>query len=585
MAETIIQPPNSCRPRRTGSGAVAWRVWVPHAGRVELMLAHDRVAMTKDEDGFFTTEIHGAGAGDRYGYSIDGGPPRPDPCATHQPDGVHRLSALSFPEDFVWRHEGPRIGRPDLILYEIHIGTFTDAGTFDAAIGRLDDLVDLGINAIEVMPVAQFPGSRGWGYDGVHPYATQHRYGGPEAFQRFIDAAHGRGLAVILDVVFNHLGPEGNYLNEFGPYFTDRYPTPWGPAFHFDGPESRPVRDWVLDCVWQWIHDFRLDGLRLDAVHAIHDATTPHLLTEINELAARAAAARGGRALMIAESLLNDVVMVTPAEQGGHGFDAEWNDDFHHAITAWMTGERHAKYADYGEVEKIATVFRETFYLDGRDSRYHGGPWGKPAGKTPGDRFIIALQDHDHVGNRASGDRLSTQVDEARLRLGACLTLLSPFLPMLFMGEEYGETRPFLFFCEFSDPRLIEGVRRGRRRDYGLTGEIPDPQSERTFRESRLSWDWSRDDRRTLRHLYRDLIALRKREPGLRESGARREVILDGNLLRVERGAGLTVIYHLGDTPISAEMLPTSDSTVIWRSGSDDAGRLAPFETLVVRSG
>ncbi len=580
MSDTRLVSPISRRPE-----SVVCRVWAPRAGRVELVLADERMPMTAESDGWFSAEIRGAKAGDRYGYSLDGGPPRPDPRSRHQPDGVHELSALCFPEDFVWRHANPVIERADLILYELHPGTFTDAGTFDAAIGRLDDLVDLGINAIEVMPVAQFPGSRGWGYDGVLPFATQHSYGGPEAFQRFIYAAHGRGLAVILDVVFNHLGPEGNYLNEFGPYFTDRYPTPWGPAFNFDGPDSRPVRDWVLDCVWQWIHDFRLDGLRLDAVHAIHDASTPHLLVEINQTAAKAAEARGGRTLMIAESLLNDVVMVTPVGRGGHGFDAEWNDDFHHAVAAWMTGERHAKYIDYGEVEKIATVFRDSFYLDGKHSRYHGGPWGKPAGETGGDRFIIALQDHDHIGNRARGDRLSTLVDGARLRLGACLTLLSPFLPMLFMGEEYGETRPFLFFCEFGDARLIEGVRRGRRRDYGLTGEVPDPQSERTFLESRLSWDWSHDDRRRLRELYRDLIALRKREPGLRETGARREIALDHKLLRVTRGDGLTVIHHLGEADISTESWLTADSTLIWRSENGEPDRLGPFETLVFRSG
>ncbi len=540
----------------------------------------------ENDAGFFTVEKAGVPADQRYGFSLDGGPARPDPCTLFQPDGVHRPSALFFPEDFPWRHDNPAIERSDLVLYELHIGTLTEAGTFDAAIERLDDLVDLGINAIEVMPVAQFPGKRGWGYDGVHPFATQHSYGGPAAFQRFIDAAHGRGLAVILDVVFNHLGPEGNYLDEFGPYFTRRYPTPWGRAFNFDAPDAGPVRDWVLECTWQWIHNFRLDGLRLDAVHAIHDDSEKHLLAEINEVAEQAATARGGKALMIAESLLNDVVMVTPIAEGGHGFAAEWNDDFHHAVAAWMTGERHGKYIDYGDPRKIATVFEDTFYLAGRASEYHGAPWGKPAVDVPGDRFIVALQDHDHIGNRARGERLGHQIDESRLRLGACLTLLSPFLPMLFMGEEYGETNPFLFFCEFSEAKLIDGVRRGRKRDYGLEGEIPDPQAESTFRDSRLTWNWRADpDRQGLRDLYRDLISLRKREPALRDF-ERKAVSLveieDSPVLKLERGGGaLTIHFHLGEKAVNY----SPEGTLVWRSGDGEkVDRLGGFETLVLRT-
>lgn len=585
------EPISSCRPQKTGPDSVSWRVWAPRAQQVELVLGDERVAMNAEESGggFFSVEKSGVTAGKRYGFSLDGGPTRPDPCTLYQPDGVHQASALFLPEAFEWQHENPVIALRDLVLYEFHIGTFTDAGTFDAAIDRLDDLVDLGVNALEVMPVAQFPGERGWGYDGVHPFATQHSYGGPEAFQRFIDAAHARGLMVILDVVFNHLGPEGNYLNEFGPYFTKRYPTPWGPAFNFDGDDAQPVRDWVLDCVWQWIHDFRLDGLRLDAVHAIHDGGEKHLLAEINELAERAAEARGGEALMIAESLLNDVVMVTPMVEGGHGFDAEWNDDFHHAIAAWMTGERHAKYVDYGELQKIATVFEETFYLGGRESEYHGATWGKPVGDLPGDRFIIALQDHDHIGNRSRGERIAHQVDESRLRLGACLTLLSPFLPMLFMGEEYGETNPFLFFCEFGEEHLIEGVRKGRKRDYGLKGEIPDPQAASTFHDSRLSWDWENDPvRQRLRTLYRDLIALRKREPALREFERKTVSLIDHEnspVLKLERGekAELTILFHLGEQPVN--FFPEAVSgIVIFRSGDGESDTFGAFETIVLRN-
>lgn len=541
--------------------------------------------MESEEERFFTRLVSDLSPGIRYGYSLDGGPTRPDPCSSHQPDGVHRLSAIDEPEAFPWSAENPAIERGDLVLYELHIGTFTDEGTFDAAIGRLDDLAELGVNAIEVLPVAQFPGTRNWGYDGVHPYATQNTYGGPESFRRFIDEAHRRGLAVVLDVVFNHLGPEGNYLAEFGPYFSNRHPTPWGDGFNFDGPDASPVRTWVLDCVRQWIHDFRLDGLRLDAVHAMKDDSSPHILTDIQKTADEAAADRGGQCIVIAESLRNDISIVTPVAEGGLGVDAEWNEDLHHAISAWLTGERHGKYVDYGEVEDVERVFRETFHLSGRHSDYYGGPWGGPAGDIPGDRFVVSLQNHDHIGNRARGERIAVQVDETRHRLGACLTLLAPFLPMVFMGEEYAETRPFPFFCDFSDPDVIEGVRRGRKRDYGLSGPIPDPQGETTFASARLSWEWRDDPRRTrTRQLYRDLIRLRREIPQLRDfrnRSVRFHPDFGKSVLEIRRGAEreIACLFHLaeGEVSLPDELRP------IWRSGDSGGPVLGSFETVVGR--
>jgi len=574
----------SYRPRPITEQSMQWRVWAPLADRVEIVFFENdqeatRSTMLRDDAGVHTHEGEGS-HGLRYGYSLDGGPPLPDPCSLHQPTGVHDPSEVYFPERFDWRSSAPSIEQKDRILYELHIGTFTTKGTFDAAIARLDDLVELGVNTLEVLPVSQFPGERNWGYDGVHPYATQNTYGGPEAFQRFVDAAHDKGLQVILDVVFNHLGPEGNYLSQFGPYFTNRHSTPWGQAFRFDDPAAPQVRDWILDCVSMWIHDFRIDGLRLDAVHAIFDSSERHLLSEIKLVADQAAKARGGDAFVIAESLVNDPSMVTPLADGGLGLDAEWNEDFHHAVSAWMTEEAHGKYVDYGDLDAIENVLRSNLHLTGQHSHFYGEPWGREADSVAPNRYVISLQNHDHIGNRACGERIATLVDSQKLRLAICLQFLSPFLPMLFMGEEYGETNPFLFFCSFSDPQLIRNVRRGRKRDYALQGEVPDPQAESSFEQSKLSWAWEAPERKAIRQLVRDLIALRKEEPGLREISSR-------SLTRIESGQAVILSLETGDLCRWFNMsehpacLP-AEKTLIWRS--EEAGpTLAPFGAIVFR--
>lgn len=578
-------PPRSCRPQRKGD-SILWKVWAPFATEVELVLHEGgeerRVTMDPVEESssiFFRASFSGPWESLRYGFSLDGGLPRPDPSTVSQPEGVHELSALHFPGDFLWKNDSPRFDPKDLILYELHVGTFTKEGTFDAAIARFEDLVSLGINAIEILPVAQFPGDRNWGYDGVHLFAAQNSYGGPAGLQRFIDAAHGHGLAVILDVVFNHLGPEGNYLGEFAPYFSKKKGTPWGPGFNFDGEDSGPVRDYFLDCVWHWIHDFRLDGLRLDAVHAMPDRSAPHILTEIQEIAHTAARARNGDCVIIAESLLNDPVMVTATSEGGHGLDAEWNEDLHHAVFAWMTKEKQGKYIDYGGVDPITRVFSHNQHLTGQYSHFYGKEWGCDSQNVPGSRYVVSLQNHDHVGNRAQGDRLASLVSEAQLRLGACLTLLSPFTPMLFMGEEYGETYPFLFFCSFSDPRVIQGMRRGRKRDYELQGSIPDPQDPGSYEASKLSWDWSTESSGKLRQLYQELIHLRKIEPEIGRS-ARRQVSLDqkngARFLSLQRDE-LMIRFHLEGDPA-----PLPEGRMIWRS-EETSEIQKPFETIVFR--
>jgi maltooligosyltrehalose trehalohydrolase len=469
------------------------------------------------------------------------------------------------PERFAWADEGWRgVAREDLVLYELHVGTFTPEGTFEAVIPRLPALKELGVTAVEIMPVAQFPGRRNWGYDGVHPYAVQNSYGGPHGLQKLVDACHAAGLALILDVVYNHLGPEGNYLQEFGPYFTDRHHTPWGRAVNYDGPDSGPVRDFVLDNVRLWFEAYRVDGLRLDATHAMHDAGPVHTLRRIKEAADEAAATLGRSALVIAEDLRNDVRVVRPVGQEGHGHDAQWNDDFHHAAHAYLTGERGGYYQDFGPARDLPRVLERTFVLDGGFCRYRGRPFGAPAGDVPGDRFVVYLQNHDQVGNRARGDRLTTLLGgPARQRLAASLLLLSPHLPLLFMGEEYGEERPFQFFCSFLNPRLAEAVRKGRRRDYAafMHGDVPDPQDEATFAASQLSWSWPEGTARAgLRRLYQDLLTARREWPALRDF-ARREARLlpdaeTGPLLELRRGGSGEVVHAFFNLSGEAQPLP-----------------------------
>ena len=524
LDKNIYDPANNCAPKYIDN---QWhfRVWAPFASSVLLVIkANDRsnafYEMQPGASGYHTFALSNLNSGDRYGYSLDHGDVRPDPCALWQPDGVHKMSGLYDPRAFDWQaNDWRKIERKDLVFYELHVGTFTSEGTFEAAIDRFDDLIDLGITAVELLPVSQFPGVRNWGYDGVHLMAAQNSYGGPAGLQRFIDAAHQKGLAVYLDLVLNHFGPEGNYVSQFGPYYSKRYTTPWGPAFNFDDRHSDPVRRFTLESIWHWIADFRFDGLRLDAVHAMFDIRSQHILADIKLVADAAAASNQREALVVVESLMNDVRMIRPLQAGGYGLDAEWNEDFHHAWLAYLIEERHGKYVDFGDVKELATVMQDTFSLGGRYSEFRGRGWGNKVGDLPGDRFIIGVQNHDHVGNRAMGERTGELLSPPMQRLSACLMLFSPYLPLIFMGEEYGETNPFLFFCSFEDPHLIANVRVGRQRDYDLAGEIPDPQSPDSFTRSKLSWTWQENpDRLRLRNLYKQLLAYRKQWPALQDT-------------------------------------------------------------------
>ncbi len=584
-------------------GSVRWRVWAPRANAVELVLldggGRRPRRMEPEGDGYFGHVEREVGEGQRYAYRLNNGPERPDPCSLWQPDGVHRPSAVVRPERFAWTDPGWKgLPRAELVFYELHVGTFTPEGTFDAVIPRLPALKDLGVTAVEIMPVAQFPGPRNWGYDGVHLSAPQNTYGGPHGLARLVDACHAHGLAVVLDVVYNHFGPEGNYLGEFAPYFSDRYRTPWGPAFNYDGPGSDPVRDFILDNVRLWIGDYHLDGLRLDAVHAVFDSRPRHILREIKEVAD--AAAPGRRVHVIAESLLNDVRMVLPVERGGHSLDAEWNEDFHHQVQAYLTGDRARKYVDFGEIREFPRLLEHTFLLDGRFSRHRGRRWGGSDEGLPGDRFVIGIQNHDHVGNRAHGERLARLVGPPAQRLAASLLLLAPHLPLLFMGEEYGEENPFLFFCSFGDRRLIDNVRQGRRRDYAFAPgeEAPDPQAEATFAASRLSWSWPEGSPRAgLRRLYQDLLAARRHWPALRDFTHRTARLLPdadaGPVMYLTRGEadGFQAYFNLADheQPLPS---PAADGLVLLfsseaaryggrRPDGTFAAPLAPYECVV----
>lgn len=513
---------------RQPDGSVMWHVWAPWREKIEIVLhtsAQPRVqAMSPAGGGYFSFRAENIGEGQRYIYRIAGEGEFPDPASRWQPDGVHTPSAVFFPDNFTWTDsDWCGVVRSDLVIYELHVGTFTRAGTFDAIIPRLAELRALGVTALEIMPIAQFPGARNWGYDGVFPYAAQQSYGGPRAFQRLVDAAHAAGLAVFLDVVYNHLGPEGNYLSRFGPYFTDHYHTPWGKALNYDGAESDPVRRFVVDNVRMWVRDYHIDGLRLDAAQEIYDLGTRHLLSEIATAAHEIGREQQRPVHVIAETDQEDLRLVNSPTVGGYGLDAVWSDDFHHSVHAYFTGERDGYYQDFGAVDDLAKAYNEVFVYDGRYSHFRRRRHGMPAGDTSRDRFVISIQNHDQVGNRAESDRFGVLLAPAQQRLAAALLLLAPGVPMLFMGEEYGEQQPFPFFCSFDNLDLAASIRHGRKAEFaGHTfrwlKEPLDPQAEATFEKAKLRWSWpAGSESAGLRLLYGDLLRARSTWPALRD--------------------------------------------------------------------
>ncbi len=507
-------------------------VWAPFAQEVtvNLLPRHDRtVTLLRDSRGYHSATIASVPAGTRYFYSLDGKTQLPDPASRYQPEGVHGPSEVCS-RDFAWTDDSWRgIPQRDYVLYELHVGTFTAEGTFDAIIPRLPQLRDLGITALELMPVAQFPGERNWGYDGSYPYAVQNSYGGPEALKRLINACHKAGMCAVLDVVYNHFGPEGNYVGEYGPYFTDKYHTPWGKAMNFDGPGSDEVRCYFIQNALYWLMEFHFDALRLDALHAILDTSAKPFLAELVDFVEEERARTGRLLHLIGESDLNDPRLVRRREQGGIALDAQWDDDFHHALHALLTGERTGYYADFGETCHLAEAFNHGFVYSGQYSTYRQRRHGDTSRDIPPERFVVFSQNHDQVGNRFRGDRLSTLVSFESLKLAAACVILSPHLPLLFMGEEYGETAPFPYFVSHSDETLIKAVRKGRAAEFKAfqwQEEPPDPQSIDTFLSAKLDLRPHRnEEQETLWRFYRDLISLRRASATLTPSGQVRTTV------------------------------------------------------------
>jgi maltooligosyltrehalose trehalohydrolase len=506
---------------------VRFRVWSPLAKSLAVKIFGDEervVPLERGEGDIFEMIVPNLGAGADYVYIIDDERERPDPVSRWQPQGVHGPSRVVDPEAFDWTDADWK-GLPlkDLIIYELHTGTFTPEGTFEAVIERLPHLKALGITAIEIMPVAEFPGGRNWGYDGAHLYAPQSTYGGPQGLKRLVDACHGAGLAVLLDVVYNHLGPEGNYLGEYAPIFSKSYRTPWGDALNFDSAESDGVRRYFVENALYWLTEYHVDGLRLDAIHRIMDKSPQHILAEIAHEFSRQAERLGRMAWTIAESDLNDVRVIKPQAEGGFGVSAQWSDDFHHSLHAVLTETKRGYFADFGGLEDLAKAIREGFVYDGRRSEFRRRRHGTSSAEMPGEQLVVFIQNHDQVANGYWGDRLAALASPAQQRIAAALLLCSPNLPLFFMGQEWGEDAPFLYFTSHTDEGLAEGVREGRKEEYAsfieaeeigassMNEGFADPQSEETFNRSKLNWSHMEESpHKEILDFYKDLLAIRR---------------------------------------------------------------------------
>ncbi|MFA0963994.1 malto-oligosyltrehalose trehalohydrolase [Roseivirga sp. BDSF3-8] len=544
-----------------GKKETTFTVWAPDAKAMQLVLESSSTeqAMEKRERGYWQLKTE-APAGTLYRFRQEGKGPLPDPASLYQPDGVHGPSEVIDRNAFEWTDgQWHGMALEQMVIYELHVGTFTDEGTFRAMTGKLDYLKRLGVNTIEIMPVAQFPGNRNWGYDGVFPYATQNSYGGPGSLKMLIDACHAQGMAVVLDVVYNHLGPEGNYLHAYGPYFTDKYQTPWGMAVNYDDAWCDQVRHYFLKNALMWLDEFHIDGLRLDAVHAIKDLSPKHFLKELAEEVRTLETKTGCRKVLIAECDLNDRRFITEGEHA-LGLDSQWIDEFHHAVRAYVTGEKRGYYSEFGTLNQVAKAFNDTYVYDGIWSPGRKKTFGTSAKNIDYQKFITFIQNHDQVGNRMLGDRLSTTVSYEMQKVMAATLLLSPYVPMLFMGEEYGEKNPFQYFTSHGDEQLIKAVREGRKRefaDFQDEGEAPDPHSEETYNRSKLSW---RHDQATaakaLWEYYRFLIQLRQthaalmnRMRGHLEAKADNEKdILFVRRFSSEEGKFAIIVCHFGKT-------------------------------------
>jgi len=548
-----------------GNGRCRFLVWAPNVDHLELRLLDptDRLLPMQPRDrGYFELTVEGIDRGTRYFYRIDRDRDRPDPASRFQPDGVNAASAV-VDSDFGWTDQHWHgIAMHQYITYELHVGTFTPEGTFDAAIAYLAELKDLGVTAIELMPVAQFPGARNWGYDGVHPFAVQNTYGGPDGLKRLVNAAHELGLAVVMDVVYNHIGPEGNYLAEFGHYFTDRYHTPWGKAINFDDHDSDEVRRYFIENALYWIDEYHVDALRLDAVHAIFDFSARPFLQELADAVRLEGERLNRNVYTIAESSLSDARLIASKELGGCGIDSQWCDDLHHAIRTALTDEQGGYFADFHGFDDVVKAYRDGFVQDGGYSEYRGRRHGNSAQDVDPIKLVVCAQNHDQVGNRLMGERLTELVSFEQLKLAAALVILSPCQPMLFMGEEYAETARFQFFISHTDPALVEAVRRGRKAEFERfrwQHEPTDPQDEATFERCKLNHSLKqKGHHRTLREYYKRLVELRKSEPSLAFPDRQRtevSVVAPGTAMAVRRWSArgeVHTLFHFGLEPVVA---------------------------------
>jgi maltooligosyltrehalose trehalohydrolase len=581
----------------SGKGGVQFRVWAPDAAALAVELGEGpRLPMQRaGED--FEVFVPSAVPGDLYSFVFDDGRKRPDPVSRSQPNGVHGPSQVVDPEAFVWTDQDwTGIALEDYIFYELHTGTFTPDGTFAGVASKLDHLRDLGITAIELMPVASFPGERNWGYDGVDLFAPHSAYGGPEELKKLVNACHRMGLAVVLDVVYNHFGPEGNYLAEFGPYFTDRYRTPWGRAMNYDGAGADGVRRLVIDNALYWLTEFHIDALRLDAIHGIFDFSALHILAELRDRFHEQAAHLGRRAWIVAESDLNDVRVLNPRAIGGLGLDAQWHDEFHHAVYGYVTGQHESYLEGFERLEPIQKAITEGFVHDGAYSAFRRRRFGSSSRNLPGHRFVVFNQNHDQVGNTSRGARLANLISPDQCRLFAALLLCSPCLPLLFMGEEFSDTAPFQFFTSFGDPQLARAVTEGRRREFEELMHAEhhaDPQAVDTFEMAKINWDLpGRPEHHSMLQLYCELITLRKRWPCL--SNGRKDLTgvsydEDAQWLRMDRadpaGSRAVLLCNFSKNPV-----PFNFDASCWRlalSTASEPGTLAALPghsaTLYVR--
>ncbi|HXM92987.1 MAG TPA: malto-oligosyltrehalose trehalohydrolase [Candidatus Dormibacteraeota bacterium] len=564
---------------RLPDGDWQFLVWAPNTLKLDLHLLGAReyvLPLERDDFGYFSTRVDKIETNALYFYRFADGRERPDPASRFQPQGVHGPSQVVNFRDFQWTDAAWK-GRAfeKSIFYELHVGTYTPEGSFKALIPHLESLVELGVTTIELMPIGQFPGSRNWGYDGVHPFAPQNTYGGPQGLQRLVDAAHGRGLAVALDVVYNHLGPEGNYFHEYGPYFTDRYKTPWGKAINFDDADSDHVRRFFIENAIYWLEEYHLDALRLDAIHSIFDFSASHFLADLQDSVHSLEERIGRQIHLIAESDLNDSRILRPPSQGGYGLQAQWSDDFHHSLHCLLTEERAGYYSDFGDVHHLVETLKNGWYYAGQYSSFRRRRHGNSTQGLERSQFVVCNQNHDQVGNRAKGDRLSQLISFEGLKLAAGATLFSPFIPLLFMGEEYGESAPFQYFTSHGDHRLIQAVRRGRRQEFlafGWKGELPDPQAEATFTRSKLNHHLKEQQpHRTMQRFYKEILDIRKEY--LASGPIELQVSEGQNLITVliydpKARKSLAIVLHFGEEPCTQDVLLPEGN---WRTRIDSA--------------